>query len=547
MLANSQPERLVWTPEREEAYEHLKQRVTSSPVLIQPDFRKRFYLECDASNTGIGGVLSQQVEVDGKVVYKPVSFLSRKLNKAEQNYSTREREMLAIVWCVERLRDWLWGKPFTVFTDHKSLIWVKTAMMDHGRLTRWALKLSDFQFDIEYKPGAQNAVADCLSRIHVISFARRKDGKVVLNQSTDPRGKQQRKRKRKATKARTAPAEAKVEPSEVVGYLRGKPAPSRVLPLAVGADVEAEVADIAGLEGDPEDSKVGEGSGPSMPARPEPVRPGSGEGERAHTPSSAPFAGSSSHSGEAKNEAPGMVADRDRKGTGSPVLGPAGLEIKGYEYVVPDVESWRNLLVHDLQYRVLIQYMMGKYSPPTVSQADALKRAKGFYKLADGLLYYIRSREGGKESPLYVVPEACRRPIVMLYHNHPAMGGHRAWETVRAKIQEKFWWPTMTNDIKSHVANCPECFWAKAKVSKSGLLVNFLATVGKMEVLHIDFVGPISSTSQAGNRFILTMKDRGSGWIELVACPDQTALTTAKVILRGMDHAIWGPQDLDLG
>ncbi len=112
----------------------------------------------------------------------------------------------------------------------------------------------------------------------------------------------------------------------------------------------------------------------------------------------------------------------------------------------------------------------------------------------------------------------------MLYHNHPAMGGHRAWETVRAKIQEKFWWPTMTNDIKSHVANCPECFWARAKVSKSGLLGNFLTTVGKMEVLHIDFVGPISSTSQAGNRFILTMKDRGSGWIELVACPDQTAL-----------------------
>jgi len=148
-------------------------------------------------------VCSQETSIDGKVVHRPVSFLSRKLTKAEVNYSTREREMLAILWCVEKLRDWLWGRPFTVYSDHKSLSWIKSAMLDHGRLSRWAFKLSAYEFDILYKPGVENTVADCLSRaaVNIIKFDRRKiDGKLTLRgvaSSGKPAQASRARRKRK--------------------------------------------------------------------------------------------------------------------------------------------------------------------------------------------------------------------------------------------------------------------------------------------------------------------------------------------------------------
>jgi len=108
-------------------------------------------------------------------------------------------------------------------------------------------------------------------------------------------------------------------------------------------------------------------------------------------------------------------------------------------------------MIHDLQYRTLILYMQGKYTPKSITQMDALKREVGFYKLVDDLLYYRFSRKDGKESQLLVVPEVSRRIIVMLYHNHHLTGGHRGWKTVKSKIQEPYFWPNMNEDIKHYV------------------------------------------------------------------------------------------------
>jgi len=559
MLALSEPDRLNWTPERIAAFNELRARVTSQPVLMQPDFSKRFFIDCDASNTGIGGVCSQQTDSNGTTVHRPVSFLSRKLTKAEVNYSTREREMLAILWCVEKLRDWLWGRPFTVYSDHKSLSWIKSAMLDHGRLSRWAFKLSAYEFDIVYKPGVENTVADCLSRaaINVIKFDRRRtDGKLTLRGSTvsdkAPKpSRTHRKRKRRLrdqgraqqSTAITAISTKPLPPPARGRYLYPDPLPpaklseqaqpSAVLPIAIGtgAEAEHEDQDILDLQGRPEDLPGDSKGDPTdLDEAYGPVHPG----PMAPAPlSSAPHAGSAPRGGDVKVEDPTIVADRgERKGPPvAPV--PAGLEDKdeNYPYRLPSIETWRNLMVHDLQYRTLILYMQGKYTPRSITQMDALKKAVGFYKLADGLLYYRLSRKDGKESELLVVPEVSRRIIVMLYHSHHLMGGHRGWKTAKAKIQQRYFWPNMNEDVKHYVGNCPECFWAKVKPNvKAGLMVDFLTNVGKFEVCHIDFVGPLPIVSQAGNRFILTMKCRGTGWIELMACPDQTALTAAKTL-----------------
>jgi hypothetical protein len=174
MIGELKPDtKIRWGKPQQEAFEVLIDMVTKAPVLIQPDFSKKFTLECDASHYGIGGVLMQDREINGATVRCPVSFYSRKLNPSEISYAVREKEMLAIKDTIEKNEDLLWGREFTVVTDHKSLIWVKTAGEDSGRLTRWVYRLSPFTFNIEYRPGKQNVVADALSRLEVFTLTKR--------------------------------------------------------------------------------------------------------------------------------------------------------------------------------------------------------------------------------------------------------------------------------------------------------------------------------------------------------------------------------------
>jgi transposase InsO family protein len=129
-------------------------------VLRFPDFQRPFILRTDASATGIGAVLFQK---EGGLDC-PIEFASRKLSSAERNYSTIERELLAIVWAVQRWRSYLFGKRFTLFTDHAPLQFRRALVNPNSRLTRWALILTEYDFEITHVKGELNVVADALSR-----------------------------------------------------------------------------------------------------------------------------------------------------------------------------------------------------------------------------------------------------------------------------------------------------------------------------------------------------------------------------------------------
>ncbi|XP_060075036.1 uncharacterized protein LOC132554744 [Ylistrum balloti] len=161
MLKSKEPTKVVWTENRVNAFRALKDAMTQAPVLINPDFEKHFYLQTDASNTAIGGVLSQKVDGDEH----PVAYTSRKLLPREINYSTVEKECLAIVWSIETFGYYLNGVQFTVETDHNPLVWLEKTKLKNQRLMRWALALQPYCFDINYRKGSNNANADGLSRI----------------------------------------------------------------------------------------------------------------------------------------------------------------------------------------------------------------------------------------------------------------------------------------------------------------------------------------------------------------------------------------------
>lgn len=150
----------TWSAEAEQSFCSLKQCLVCAPVLSCPHFDKPFILQTDASEHGIGCVLSQDLD-DGEHV---IAYGSRSLSRTERNYSVTEKECLAVLWAVERYRPYLEGSQFKVITDHHSLLWLHNLRDPIGRLARWAVRLQQYDFTVQHRKGSAHVVPDALSR-----------------------------------------------------------------------------------------------------------------------------------------------------------------------------------------------------------------------------------------------------------------------------------------------------------------------------------------------------------------------------------------------
>ena len=149
-----------WGPDQQHTFETLRAALCSEPVLQYPVFNKPFNITTDASGSAIGAVLSQ-----GEIGHdRPIAYASRLLQDAEMNYSTIEKECLAIIYAVRHFRSYVIGNEFTLVTDHRPLVWMNSVKDPTSRLLRWRLKLAEYDYQIVYKAGKANTNADALSR-----------------------------------------------------------------------------------------------------------------------------------------------------------------------------------------------------------------------------------------------------------------------------------------------------------------------------------------------------------------------------------------------
>ena len=149
-----------WTPARDEAFKELKRRLTEPPILVRPDFKEPFILYTDASAKGFGAVLAQFQDKKERVL----AYASRSTTNGQQNYSATHLELAAVVWAVNHFRHYLIGRPFQLVTDHSALKWLISQKNPSGIVARWITRLSEYEIDIQYRPGRLNQNADALSR-----------------------------------------------------------------------------------------------------------------------------------------------------------------------------------------------------------------------------------------------------------------------------------------------------------------------------------------------------------------------------------------------
>ena len=151
-----------WTQQCQAAFDHLRKCLMTTPILAFPDHSRHFVLDTDASDTGIGAILSQVQDDGGEVV---IAYASRSLSRQEQRYCVTRCELLAVVEFIHHFRHYLLGVHFTLRTDHGSLVWIQNFKEPEGQLARWLERLQEYTFTVVHRPGNQHKNADALSRV----------------------------------------------------------------------------------------------------------------------------------------------------------------------------------------------------------------------------------------------------------------------------------------------------------------------------------------------------------------------------------------------
>ena len=152
-----------WDGDCQTSFEELKSHLTTTPIVKAPNWQLPFEVMCDASDLTIGAVLGRREDGKPYVVY----YASKTLNDAQRNYTTIEKEVLVVVYALDKFRAYLVGSDIIIFTDHSSLKYLLTKKDAKSRLIRWVLLLQEFNLQIKDKKGVENVIANHLSRLTV--------------------------------------------------------------------------------------------------------------------------------------------------------------------------------------------------------------------------------------------------------------------------------------------------------------------------------------------------------------------------------------------
>ena len=481
-----------WTDECQDAFESLKDILTSTPILAYPDESSSFILDTDASEIGIGAVLSQIQDGNERVL----AYASRKLNKAERSYCVTRRELLAVVHFVKHFKHYLYGRKFLIRTDHGSLRWLMNFKSPEGQIARWLEVLGTFSFEIQHRPGRQHGNADGLSRVPCRQCGRSDQDDALDSESVTG-------------------VTAESDREEIV-----PPISEQLVDSSLDREETTQVKQrVTGVSS----------SGGEVVESVEVVGISSSGGEQTKV------AGNDIRISELES----IVKEKDVMEVSiSSVVQRVRKEVRVDDVKTTWLEGWsvdelrnQQLLDPDIA-GVLLWKEQGmsrplwkdisrenKYVKTLWSQWDRLHVWQGVlyrrWESADGL--HIRYQ--------LVLPKQMIPEVLKHLHNSPS-AGHLGVSRTLANVKLRFYWPMHQTDVKTWVKQCDLCASRKPTPNQRKATLKQHQAGEPLERVAIDILGPLP-TSNDGNKYIMIVVDYFTKWAEAYAIPNQEASTVA--------------------
>ena len=488
-----------WSQEQTDAFNFLKHKLTTAPLLQYPDFNKPFILTTDASNYAVGAILSQgEIGKD-----KPIAYASRTLNKAEGNYSTIEKELLAILFGVKTFRPYLFGRKFQIVTDHRPLVWLFNVKDPGSRLIRWRLKLEEYDYEIVYKQGKINLNADALSRFPVN----------VNNTSSVS-----------ADSMACNPTLAADNSDDSLDAAASSPSTSETYEKFLQINKQPTVS---------YDTVIEEHNESLLKAKCKLIT----------YPVSLDLDESVPYCSEILNAS-----------TSQPDIRNIERELHTYYSTSNDKHVFTHMFVRvnhfdEMSYKDIFNLLrdyrdMVKFWYLEEKEFAISDFTDPFSKLNFTKIYNIISflfHDTGIKVHIYhnsikfPTPDEVQQ---ILKENHdPPSAGHPGMSRMLDRIKTNFWWKNMRQDIEDYVKNCRSCQINKPlrQTNRAPMIVTSTATRPN-EKLTLDIVGPLPETFEHKYKFILTMQDDLTKYSQAYPMQTSSAEETARNLVFYISH-----------
>lgn len=512
-----------WGYEQDQAFRVLRDALCTEPLLQYPDFTEPFVVTTDASQIAIGGILSQgPIGKD-----QPIAYTSRVLNDAEQNYSTIERELLAIVYAVNYFRPYLFGRKFKLITDHKPLVWLNSVKDPTSRLVRWRLKLAEYEYEVIYKAGKQNVNADALSRNPVINpvLPISSDGS-IFNAShpcdaTSPHYD--------APSHNTSlPQRDSSPPCNISSPRRSasssRDATSRATEIIPTPEYEFD-SDRSVNESDAENSELSSNCSESDTESDEPMFDPVTEVSRSRRANAIETRDNittmrdnivvfTTNRGKPCDEGSRLLTEINALPTiEDGMIGRAKVIKSGRKRIIvliieekvsgnSQMENLKETVasLRDVANELQLKSIAISKGPVVDAEWDQIQSLLLRAFCDSNVKIYICSNE------VVVPPEANRPDIIRENHDTP-VGGHKGVTKTINRIRYKYQWPRLRNDVQKYVKACRECQLKKLIRLKTRQPMVLTDTPGTaFEKVSMDIMGPLP-TSRNGFTHILTIQD----------------------------------------
>ena len=514
----------TWCNQCEAAMQQLKDLLCDAPILAYPNRYGTFVLDTDASNFGIGAVLSQN---QGKTE-RPISYASRSLSRTQRAYCTTHRELLAVYKFLKYFRHYLANTKFIIRTDHASLTWLMNFKDPEHMMARWISVIDTYDKVLEHRAGKKHGNADALSRVTV----RRRCNQAFCS---DCKG---------------IPPPTKTDSRPMMNAVITRGQRMAVKPSSSEPHVE-ENEPTQAVEVTTQTTTVmsRDSASENVPTQ-TPRQPTMQHGSASKTPLDHNYRQTTLQQGSASNSATtssetmqhGTSCDLPTTDLGS--VAPNTSNCKGTVTDVADdlsVPSLESIGVHqaaDMTTQTMRRLMetYGELKPPEAVRRRQTKEVRQLcsewkkLKLINGLLY--RSSSCVPMSPgklqLYV-PVPARRAIFHQLHA-TRTAGHFAHSRTTKHVQHRFYWPGYKSDTKRWTRECFTCQRRKAGPGQAKMPLEQVPCTFPNERWHIDIL-TVKPVSNQGNSLIMVVVDAYTRWTEALPIPDHKAITVADALV----------------